>query len=260
MDSGNPDGFVVVIENKKRRGNMNNQIPLHMRNQIKPDPEVVNKLMETLEEMQSRQEQKRYYGRVRGIAMAAVTLVFVLFMMNSQIGKTLAENIKSWLVPKQVEETLEGNVEETEMEPSAQEREQENEADYVIYVNEDVFTTEKNNGIQTIKAIADTETKMIIYQIENCGIEECLESLKKEKGDKEYQEAEPLEIGVAYEGVLYAEGIDWDDVITRIYCIDNGKGGCFVVEYSNIIEADEGFGSRFHSMLNTFEIIDMKEE
>lgn len=67
--------------------------------------------------------------------MVAVTLVFVLFMMNSQIGKTLAENIKSWLVPKQVEETLEGNVEETEMEPSAQEREQEKEADYVIYVN-----------------------------------------------------------------------------------------------------------------------------
>ena len=81
-----------------------------------------------------------------------------------------------------------------------------------------------------------------------------------EKSNKVYDEAEPLSIDEEYQGMLVTEGNEWDDLMTRTYCIDNGKGGCFVIEYCNTVEADEGFGSRFRSMLNSFKIIDTDKE
>ena len=101
---------------------------------------------------------------------------------------------------------------------------------------------------------------MTISQKADCSIKECLEDIRKEKGSEKCQKAEPLDIQAEYQGLLYKEGDAWNDVMIRIYCIDNGQGGCFVIEYRNTVEADEGFGSRFRSMLNTFQIIDMQQE
>ena len=57
-------------------------------------------------------------------------------------------------------------------------------------------------------------------------------------------------------GIWYSEGVQWDDMISRIYCIDDGKQGCYIVTYQNTIEEEEGYGSRFKTMLNTFQIIE----
>lgn len=51
------------------------------------------------------------------------------------------------------------------------------------------------------------------------------------------------------------EGTTWDCEVKEVYFVDNGLGGVFVITASYIMEATEGTGVRFHSMIETFRVL-----
>lgn len=53
-----------------------------------------------------------------------------------------------------------------------------------------------------------------------------------------------------------AEGTAGDCEVKEVYFVDNGLGGVFVITASYIMEAAEGTGSRFHSMIETFRVLE----
>lgn len=241
---------------------MDRHVLLHMKEQMKPDQIVVDELMKKIEQMQDEdtKKKKRLYSPGKIVATASLVIILIIGIMSTTPGKTMAKTIKSWFMPQMIEESIEGYPETVEMQPAAQQNQKEKMADYVIYINKEIFETQTKDGVQTITGIDNPQAKMTIYQEEDIHVDECLEKIKQETGRNVFEQAEALNIEAEYQGILITEGEKWNDIIKRIYCIDNGQGGCFVIIYSHTVEADEGFGSRFRSMLNTFQIIDMKEE
>lgn len=51
------------------------------------------------------------------------------------------------------------------------------------------------------------------------------------------------------------EGTAWDCEVKEVYFLDNGLGGVFVITASYIVDATEGTGVRFHSMIETFRVL-----
>lgn len=51
------------------------------------------------------------------------------------------------------------------------------------------------------------------------------------------------------------EGTAWDCEVKEVYFVDNDTGGVFVITASYIVEATEGVGVRFHSMIETFRVL-----
>lgn len=54
-----------------------------------------------------------------------------------------------------------------------------------------------------------------------------------------------------------AEGTAGDCEVQEVYFVDNGLGGVFVITASYIVEATEGTGARFHSMMETFRVLEL---
>lgn len=52
------------------------------------------------------------------------------------------------------------------------------------------------------------------------------------------------------------EGTAWDCEVKEVYFVDNGIGGVFVITASYIVDATEGAGVRFHSMIETFRVLE----
>ena len=52
------------------------------------------------------------------------------------------------------------------------------------------------------------------------------------------------------------EGTAWDCEVKEVYVVDNGLGGVFVITAGYIMEATEGMGARFHSMIETFKVLE----
>ncbi|MCM1111667.1 MAG: hypothetical protein NC399_00280 [Muribaculum sp.] len=55
-------------------------------------------------------------------------------------------------------------------------------------------------------------------------------------------------------------GTQADSEVVEIYFVDNGLGGVFVIKAVYYTEAAEGMGARFHTMIETFEVLLKKEE
>lgn len=51
------------------------------------------------------------------------------------------------------------------------------------------------------------------------------------------------------------EGTAWDCEVKEVFFVENGLGGVFVITASYIVEATEGMGARFRSMIETFRVL-----
>lgn len=239
---------------------------IHMKNQMIPDEQMVEHLMNRLNEIQKEEvksntvQKKQEKRRVFKAAAAAVFVVAMLLFWFSPTGTALAEHIMEWLKPKKVTEQMEGLSEEAEVTPKFQTDSKTGDVPYVIYVNEEYFTSEFVGDEQIIKGIYNEDAKMTITHKSDIGLTECLEEIIKKEGITDYQAEEQLEIQRANKGIWYAEGSDWDDMIYSVFVIDDGKNGCYVAAYCNTVEAAEGFGVRFKNMLKTFQLIEDIEE
>lgn len=234
---------------------MEKEMILNMKKQMKPSQETVDGLMEKMEIMQEKNGRRSPEWFCQKMIVGMVTLAAFLFVMLSPTGKMVAEQVKSWMAPKEVTEEIEGSAEINTLKPKAQVNIVQDDLGYVVYVNEKFFASEIKDGVQTISSVTGSKAKMTISFVEEVDIEKCFQQQLKAGGVTNYQTEEPLNIAQKNKGVFYTSGMEWNDTISRIYCIESGKKGCFVVKYENTIEEDEGYGSRFKSLLNTFELV-----
>lgn len=233
---------------------MDKELILRMKAQMQPSENKVDDLMKEVSVILEK-KKKTPVRLHRGFAFAMTAIVLLCAFSFSPVGKVIAKQLKAWMMPKTVTENIEGSSEQNKMQPEGNVSLADDESGYVIYVNEDIFQSEQKDGVQVIKARLDAAAKMTISYVDAISVKECMEAQLKEQKIETYETAEALELQQDNMGIRYSTGDSWNDSVLRIYCIDNQGKGCYVIRYVNSVEAEEGYGTRFQNMLNTFEII-----
>lgn len=191
------------------------------------------------------------------IKIAAPVLVctaIVVFITSTVPGKALASSIKDFFKPKEVTQKIEG-IDDTIIASPSVDEPSDDYAGYVIYIDEERFVSTKANRVEKISGIANPNAYMTITKKADCNYEDYINTLTAEKKDSVLESDLKLKNVANSKGISYCTGLNRDDIVTTVYGADDGKGGCFIIEFVHTIEATEGFGSRFSAMLDTFEIV-----
>lgn len=96
-----------------------------------------------------------------------------------------------------------------------------------------------------------------ITQEQEVSVEEAAGEMREELL-KRYAEVSEIMVSELPKGLYLraAEGTAWDCEVKEVYFVDDGLGGVFVIKASYIVEAEEGTGARFRSMIETFEVLE----
>lgn len=96
-----------------------------------------------------------------------------------------------------------------------------------------------------------------ITQEQEVSVEEAAGEMREELL-KRYAEVSEIMVSELPKGLYLraAEGTAWDCEVKEVYFVDDGLGGVFVITASYIVEAEEGTGARFRSMIETFEVLE----
>lgn len=148
--------------------------------------------------------------------------------------------------------------------------------DFLIYVNEEQFAIQEENGIYSIRS-----THPLPENFPECGMEIAHLSdmspsqakLAAEAALKEdYPEMSSEEKAAALPGSLYlragecleqyAEAEEpefWKAKQAELWFVDDGQGGTFVLTARYFLEAEEGMGARFRDMVSSFRVVNLNE-
>lgn len=96
-----------------------------------------------------------------------------------------------------------------------------------------------------------------ITQEQEVSVEEAAGEMREELL-KRYAEVSEIMVSELPKGLYLRaeEGTAWDCEVKEVYFVDDGLGGVFVITASYIVEAEEGTGARFRSMIETFEVLE----
>lgn len=99
-----------------------------------------------------------------------------------------------------------------------------------------------------------------ITQIQEVSVEDAAREIKEEMSEH-YANVSDIMVSELPEGLYLRadEGMAGDCEVKEAYFVDNGLGGVFVITASYIVEETEGTGARFHSMIETFEILEASD-
>lgn len=144
----------------------------------------------------------------------------------------------------------------------------EKQVDYMITFDEDMYKLvegDKSDILTTKVPLEEKypEVSLQIEQISDQPPEELLSILEKQMS---VDYTSPKETEIVTEPVagywLHAISHDaaglthWDSPVGDVYIVDNGNGGSFVITQKYFLEAAEGHGANFRSILKTFQIIE----
>ncbi len=115
---------------------------------------------------------------------------------------------------------------------------------YTFFIDKSTFdVTEKADGETVLTAKNNSSVKMTVTPVREMSYKECCRAA--EKKHKKLGVSEKLEIENANTVYRSQTGDTDSDIITTVYCIDDNKGGCIVIDcrvpvgaaqYSQIIE------------------------
>lgn len=227
--------------------------------QLKED--IWSQLDQELFQEKSRREKKmKKKSKVIPIIIAAAAGVVILFSTQTDTGMAFIKQIKDMFVPeKEIIQSIEGTEE-----PADVVLQEGQDAEYVIYIDEDRYKLieEENADIITTKAPLEErypEVSMRIEQFKDLAPEEIV-AMKEAELTPDYSKVTPTEsVTDPVEGYkLHAidDGTKWDSPVTNVYVIDNKNGGSFVITEKYFLEAAEGHGARFYAMLKEFKIVE----
>lgn len=96
-----------------------------------------------------------------------------------------------------------------------------------------------------------------ITQRQEISVEDAAGEMKEELSEH-YAEISDIMVSELPKGLYLRadEGEASDCEVKEVYFVDNGLGGVFVITASYIVEAEEGTGVRFHSMIETFKVLE----
>ena len=95
-----------------------------------------------------------------------------------------------------------------------------------------------------------------ITQIQEISVEDAAGEMREELSEL-YADVSDIMVSELPKGLYIRadEGTAWDCEVKEVYFVDNGLGGVFVITASYIVDATEGVGVRFHSMIETFRVL-----
>ena len=143
---------------------------------------------------------------------------------------------------------------------------QEDAADFLIYVNEEQYAIQEENGLYSIRSIAP-----LPEDFPACGLD--ILHLSGTSPDKardtaaealqaRYSELHTEEEAAVLPGSLYlraGNGTAWDSEQAELWFTDDRQGGCFVLTARYFLEAEEGLGVQFRDMVSSFRVISPDE-
>lgn len=138
--------------------------------------------------------------------------------------------------------------------------------DFLIYVNEEQYTIQEENGLYSIRS-----REPLPENVPSCGLD-ILHLTGTSPNKARDSAAETLqahcqglrteEEAAVLPGSLYlraGNGTEWDAEQTELWFADDGQGGCFVLTARYFLEAEEGIGMRFRDMVSSFRVISPDE-
>lgn len=124
---------------------------------------------------------------------------------------------------------------------------------YTLFIDKTTFdVSENDDGVTTLTAKEDGNVKMIITPVRDMSYKQCCRAAEK-KHDRLSSSA-LLEIENANTVYRSQTGETDTDIITTVYCIDDSKGGCIVIECRTPVSAT-GYMQTIEIMLSMFKII-----
>jgi hypothetical protein len=95
-----------------------------------------------------------------------------------------------------------------------------------------------------------------ITQIQQATPEDAAAKMREDFLEKYENVSEITESSLPNGLYLYGDmGVQADSEVVEAYFVDNGLGGVFVIKAVYYMEATEGVGARFHTMIETFEVL-----
>lgn len=146
--------------------------------------------------------------------------------------------------------------------------------DFLIYVNEEQFVIQEENGLYRIRSTHPLpenfpECSMEIAHLSNTSPIQA--KLTAEVALKEdYPEMSSEEMTAALPGSLYLRASErleqnaeepefWKAKQAELWFVDDEQGGAFVLTARYFLEAEEGMGARFRDMASSFRVVNLNK-
>jgi len=124
---------------------------------------------------------------------------------------------------------------------------------YTLFIDKSVFeSSENDDGITTITAKDNGSVKMTITPVREMGYKECCRAT--EKNHKKLNSSEALKIENTNTFYRSQTGDSDSDIITTVYCVDDKKGGCIIIECRIPVNATK-YMETIEIMLSMFKVL-----
>lgn len=198
--------------------------------------------------------------RKLALLVAAAVVMIVAYGSQTNTGIALVDKVKELFEPeKQIIQSIEGQDEDTNLTLN-----EGKEAEYVIYIDEERYVINETDAGDVITTKEPLEARypevsMTISQRKEQPVDAAFTEIK-ENILTEYPNVildektnEPLP---GFMLMAKKDGHDWDNELTKVYVLDNGNGGSFIIQQKYFSEAEEGHGARFDAMVKEFQIVE----
>lgn len=124
---------------------------------------------------------------------------------------------------------------------------------YTLFIDKTVFdASENDDGVTTLTAKDNGTVKMTITPVREMGYRECCRAT--EKKHERLNSSAALEIPNTNTAFRSQTGDSDSDIVTTVYCVDDDKGGCIVIECRTPVNAAE-YMETIEIMLSMFKVI-----
>ena len=124
---------------------------------------------------------------------------------------------------------------------------------YTLFIDKTVFdVNEDSDGISTLTAKENSNVKMTITPVREMGYKECCRAT--EKNHKKLSSSAALKIENTNAVYRSQTGDSDSDIITTIYCVDDKKGGCIIIDCRTPVSANN-YMETIEIMLSMFKIL-----
>ncbi len=124
---------------------------------------------------------------------------------------------------------------------------------YTLFIDKTVFdVSENDDGVTTLTVKDNGTVKMTITPVREMGYRECCRAT--EKKHERLNSSAALEIPNTNTAFRSQTGDSDSDIVTTVYCVDDDKGGCIVIECRTPVNATE-YMETIEIMLSMFKVI-----
>ena len=124
---------------------------------------------------------------------------------------------------------------------------------YTLFIDKTVFESKENDdGVMTLTAKDNGSVKMTITPVRDMSYKQCCKAT--EKNHKKLSNSANLKIENTNTVYRSQTGNSDSDIITTIYCVDDKKGGCIVIECRTPVGATK-YMETIEIMLSMFKVL-----